>query len=352
MQGHDAEVPLPSRIRVFRANPMQWTPFADDDPPDAFKRVGVEFALHPLEADIILGLAARDLRPFGKMPKRFAIWTHEPRSDLHCRSPVRVPGVRQPVYVMNVHAGSLLTDNCHLMGEHKSPLDRDRCLRNFASKPFRAAILATYHRKRNPLRWYLKTRFSGVDPRTSLIQKADGSLLRDGRNVDLFQRRQALALYLQRMNFCDIYGRAWPRAVKISGESRFNDWETSKQAVLKNYAINLAFENTIVPHYVTEKIWDAIKAACLPVYHGTGNGIYDDFPQGSFIEAADKSVGSLAEEIMLMDLREACDRYEACLDVYQRVVREDRHQTSILSQDTRTAGFLATVMRQPAAFTS
>ena len=34
----------------------------------------------------------------------------------------------------------------------------------------------------------------------------------------------------------------------------------------------------------------AIKGACLPVYHGAGNCIYDDFPEGSFIEAAGKRI--------------------------------------------------------------
>jgi hypothetical protein len=118
----------------------------------------------------------------------------------------------------------------------------------------------------------------------------------------------------------------------------------AKQAVLNNYAINIAFENTIIPHYVTEKIWDAVKGACLPVYHGVGNGIYEDFPEGSFIEAAGKANGALAEEIIHMPRSEASDRYEACLAVYQRVVGEGRHQLSLAACRERTASFLQSVM--------
>jgi hypothetical protein len=153
-----------------------------------------------------------------------------------------------------------------------------------------------------------------------------------------------LALHLYRKGFCDIYGRYWPPWIRTSGPSRGQGRHHPKQVVLEKYAINIAFENTIIPHYVTEKIWDAIKGGCLPVYHGAGNGIHDDFPEGSFIEAADKTNEVLAEEIMQMPRSEASDRYEACLAVYQRVAGEDRHRLSLEACRERTAAFIQSVM--------
>ena len=41
-----------------------------------------------------------------------------------------------------------------------------------------------------------------------------------------------------------------------------------KQAAINNYLFYLAFENTIEPGYVTEKIYDALIAGTVPVYHG------------------------------------------------------------------------------------
>lgn len=339
----------PSEIRIFRAGPMPWFFFENDDPPEEFKRIGLRYVDGPEEADIIIGETARALRKFGTWQKRFAIWTAEPRFDLHRVPLVKVRKIDRPVHVMNVHTGTLYGDNYWFFARGDYPdLDRDSVLRAFASKPHRAVILATYHAKPDWLRWYYKARAWRQDRRTSLVATARGRLLRDGQDVDLFQRRQALALDLSRHGFCDIYGRRWPEKARIAGENRLGEWELAKQAILANYRFNIAFENTIVPHYVTEKIWDAIFGACLPVYHGTGTRIYEDFPAGSFIEAGEKKIAALAQEIRAIGPREAADRFEACLDTYLRIAREGRHKDSVRACCARTVAFLQEVMDSPA----
>ena len=104
--------------------------------------------------------------------------------------------------------------------------------------------------------------------------------IHNGRNIDLQEYRQELALLLQKWGFCDIYGSSWPASTTIEGTSREGAWWDAKREILENYAINIAFENTIIPNYVTEKIWDAVVCGCLPVYHGVDNGIYEIFPPG------------------------------------------------------------------------
>jgi hypothetical protein len=75
---------------------------------------------------------------------------------------------------------------------------------------------------------------------------------------------------------------------------------------------------------VTEKIWDAIKAACLPVYHGPGTGIYDDFRATASSKRTERPTRRSAQ-ITSMGRREAADRYETRLDVYLQILQEDRH---------------------------
>jgi hypothetical protein len=319
------------------------------EPPKALRRAGVEYVDDPQAADIIISRQGRSFLPYRSLPKRFVIWTHEPRYDLHFRSPVFAFGVRQPIHIMNIHTGDVVADNYLFMGQGGEPPDRDRCLRDFASKPWRAAMIATFIRKRNWLHGVLSRRRARRDMRASLVPHGNGSLILNSRNQDLYQRRQALALQLQRKGFCDIYGRQWPPNVKISGESRGDGWQGTKRDILKAYAVNIAFENTIVPHYVTEKIWDAIRNSCLPVYYGAGNRIYDDFPSGSFVEAADKTTAALADEIMHLGRSEAADRYQICLDTYLRIVREGRHRRSADALRERTAAFLVSVMQYPVA---
>ncbi len=59
-----------------------------------------------------------------------------------------------------------------------------------------------------------------------------------------------------------------------------------KIAFLRNFRFNIAFENTIMDGYVTEKITDAFAAGCIPIYYGDPS-IYQEFNKGSFINVAD-----------------------------------------------------------------
>jgi hypothetical protein len=332
-----------SRIRIFRADTMEWTPFSPDRPtPEEFSRAGIEYVGSPASAQIILARTLSQFRGLNTLPKQFAIWTSEPRFELHIVSPARVPGFARPVHIMNAYMGVHEDNYLHMWG-HDAPPDRDAALRAFAAKPLRAAMLATYY----PAGHFSERAIPMADPSGTLVQKSDGQLLRRGRDIDLTQRRQALALHLQRQGFCDIYGRDWPASAEVSGDSRHGDWPGTKQEILQNFAFNLAFENTIAEHYVTEKIWDAIKGACLPVYHGNGSGIYEDLPRGSFIEAAGKTNAALGKEIMTMGRREAADRYETCLDAYLTITRENRHRDSVGALLRRTVSFLQAIVPAP-----
>ena len=62
--------------------------------------------------------------------------------------------------------------------------------------------------------------------------------------------------------------------------------ECSKVEFIRNYKINLAFENGDSTNYVSEKIYQAFEAGVLPVYMGT-RGVSEAVPKGSYIDVAD-----------------------------------------------------------------
>jgi hypothetical protein len=56
-----------------------------------------------------------------------------------------------------------------------------------------------------------------------------------------------------------------------------------KNAVMRQYKFALAYENAVFPGYVTEKIFDAFFAGCVPIYLGAPN-VTDYIPAETFID--------------------------------------------------------------------
>jgi hypothetical protein len=71
-------------------------------------------------------------------------------------------------------------------------------------------------------------------------------------------------------------GGAIPPGTNASGKIEHN----------KQYKFAIAFENKQYPGYVTEKICDAYKSGCIPIYWGTPD-IIKDFNPSTFINAND-----------------------------------------------------------------
>lgn len=330
-------------MRIFRADPMVLTPFAGDDPAPEFRRGGMRYVSEPDAADIILACRLRHLWRYRRRRCRLAVWTDEPRWDVHTASPVRVRGFTPPVHIMNAYTGGIFTDN-YLFMKNMPAVDFDASMRAFAGKPWRAVMLATYRKRRDGAWSRIKRTLVGIIPHQRFAAHEYSPLRIGGRDIDLLQARQSLALHLQERGFCDIYGRGWPPDVRLRGESRLGAWREAKNAILENYGVNVALENTDISHYVSEKIWDAVREACLPVYHGASNGIYDDFPKGSFVEAAGRSAREIADEIMAMPPDERSGRYEACLRTYLRIIAEGRPQRAEAACRERAAGFIQGIM--------
>jgi hypothetical protein len=79
----------------------------------------------------------------------------------------------------------------------------------------------------------------------------------------------------------------------------------AKWAFLKEYKFNIAFENSSVPGYTTEKIVDAMIARCLPIYWGNPQ-IAEEFNTRSFLNYSDfPSEEALIDKIIELDQDDA-----------------------------------------------
>lgn len=86
----------------------------------------------------------------------------------------------------------------------------------------------------------------------------------------------------------------------------------TKHDMMRNHALYLAFENSIVPDYITEKLWGAYSAGTIPVYYGAPN-IKQLAPNNSFVDVTDfPSVHALAEHLNdILESKPLYDSYHA-----------------------------------------
>ncbi len=291
-------------IQVFRLTPMEGTPFDRQEryEMDYLNERGVSLTDRMKGADVLVSQhgfrRSLRLRLRWKLRPHLLIYTHEPRFNT-LSGHVSGWGLFKDVHVMNAYTGDIYLNNYNIYGQFAmdrpvAPVTEESCP---TLRRRKIALLAICRNDRQ--RW---------------------SLVRNGRELDLCYLRTQIGLEGHRLGKVDVFGKEWPDGVS-QRDSRFNaDWHEDKIATLERYHFNLCFENTNIRHYVSEKIWDSIKAHCLPVYYGEGNGIYDDFPADSFIDYARLgSPAALFDFVEHMDVREFRRRLNLCIDVYNRI---------------------------------
>jgi hypothetical protein len=121
-----------------------------------------------------------------------------------------------------------------------------------------------------------------------------------------------------------VIGNGWNEisGIKNSGfESGNINWWDSKLELLKGFRFNVALENTLWKHYVSEKIWHSIKAGCLPIYWGKDSSIYDTFPRDSFIDSSEfKNSDDLIDYTINLSYELWRERMEKCVKVYNESI--------------------------------
>jgi hypothetical protein len=133
----------------------------------------------------------------------------------------------------------------------------------------------------------------------------------------LVGRRPPSATDLDRPGFCSFvasnprgpernafFRRLYARRKIDSAGRHFNttgERLADKQSFLLRYRMNLAFENTRSPGYVTEKLVEPLLAGCVPIYWGAPD-VYRDFNPDCMINVADfPDFDSAIEHILAVD---------------------------------------------------
>ncbi|KAK9917201.1 hypothetical protein WJX75_001812 [Coccomyxa subellipsoidea] len=108
-------------------------------------------------------------------------------------------------------------------------------------------------------------------------------------------KRDSIVRYL--MTFPDLKIRSFGRCLNTEGQ--VNGTTESKIDIYRRHKICLVMENSIATDYVTEKLYDAFVAGCVPVYYGAPN-VEDLLPDpDSIIDCrAFGSTAALRKEIL------------------------------------------------------
>lgn len=283
--------------KIFFAEDMRGTPFLKQSRRVLALPEDVTIVDAAEDADVIIARYHYILADYFHLSRQYYLWTHEPP---WCQATEQeftdVSG--EHVHVSSAWNGDIYTDPLYYFQFSSPRMDADDLRALVAAKSKPCVLVASYRRKFD--------RYIGT------------------RNVDLCEYRQRIATELQtRYDFCDIFGKNWPGDVKISGESRNapgNSWHDVKLDILKDYAFNLCMENTLIENYVTEKIWDAYRSGCVPLYFGHGSGIQAVLREGSFVDCSEiTSISELHDRLSSMSVGQRFEMLQNAFDDMDKV---------------------------------
>lgn len=124
-----------------------------------------------------------------------------------------------------------------------------------------------------------------------------------GRNAP---KREEVVTALQKLYRVDSLGKCHrsevlPDTVKLRVGSNALETLQLKREAISNYLFYLAFENTIEPGYVTEKVFDALIAGTVPVYLGSSQDCRKMMPHPKaaiFLDDFNNDVQELAKYLV------------------------------------------------------
>lgn len=105
---------------------------------------------------------------------------------------------------------------------------------------------------------------------------------------EIYEERYKVINFFAPKDALDLYGPGWNKGGKTAEETEnikkiYKGFAENKHQTLQGYRFVFTFENAIFPGYITEKIFDAMFAGCVPVYFGAPD-ISDYIPAKCFID--------------------------------------------------------------------
>jgi alpha(1,3/1,4) fucosyltransferase len=164
---------------------------------------------------------------------------------------------------------------------------------------------------------------------------------------NLYEERVAIIRWFEREHpgQFDLYGGRWDRLYFTGGLSRLNyllqpvysrfpkrfkvrrfplhrGTVPDKNAVMRQYKFAVVYENAVFPGYVSEKIFDAFFAGCVPIYLGAPD-VTENIPAETFVDR--RNFGSHEELYRFLTSMPEKD-YLGYLQAIEDYVRGDRIQ--------------------------
>ena len=123
--------------------------------------------------------------------------------------------------------------------------------------------------------------------------------------------------YTSKLNKIDIYGNGWKNSCKT-------EWGRQKGHsinILKNYTFCLIVENCNVPGYVSEKLYDAWCAGCVPLYYGNADTV-EFIPKEMYIDLKLIKPENLQKKIDKMEIDEIKSQVEFIQEKRENLLRK------------------------------
>lgn len=276
--------------------------------PNQLRQIGLVETTAAKEADVIAAMHLDAFTPdLLAIDRLNIVWTPEPAHSLE-RVPFVVRG-EQKVHIFNLFNTNVVTDNFYFVQDretwpHLGPNAPEVDLRPIATE---ADCNVAFGSKRA----------------VAMMARKSFSCVFDGVEHSLCDTRNRFALEAHADGWLDIYGKKWPPGVALGVSRKEPDWRAIKIATFKDYNFVVCPENCVADYYLTEKVWDAIRANCLPIYAGADTA-YDSFPADSFVDLrAFDSAGDAFRFIEAMPFDEYRRRLNVLKEVYRTALATD-----------------------------
>lgn len=280
----------PRRCKVFMLKDFVPRVFEGKD--GFLERHNIEMVDEASAADILIGRRVRDFKPnYIALDRLNVVWTHEPFFAMNSVPVVRVDGC--DVHVFNLYNRNVYTDDFFdLRGKpvaHVAP----------------GALNVPFDNRRI----------------VAVMTRKEGVAIVGGTDRSLMETRERIAVDGHAAGGVDIFGGGWDEGIAL-GESRYvGDRRVVKAQILGGYNFNLCLENCLWDHYVTEKLWEAIAARCLPIYFASDTILQFPALDAGILVNRHADYAAIRRVIDGMTEGEFVDRLNTLIDFYNRSIQ-------------------------------
>tara|TARA_R100001163_G_C5067628_1_gene206911 strand:- start:1309 stop:2355 length:1047 start_codon:yes stop_codon:yes gene_type:complete len=314
-------------IKIF-LDKLLYSPFEFKHYIKQFKLKNIVIVKKAIDANIIASSYLTILKKWSqkyKKNKNYLLWTHEPYHDFTLKPLVSLKNGAH-IHIMNVYTGDVFTHNFRYF-YFKTQINWNGVLTKFRqiiNDPDKNKIIAlsTFYDEK----YYKNNPYTILPTRYKVIEKG------------------------YKENLVDVIGKNWnnhPFIKAVKNSRNDPDRRKSKLELLDNYCFNICLENTDFKYYVTEKIWEPIKAGCLPIYWGNST-IYQIFERDSFIDVkqwikehdVEEGISKMYNFINNISESEFMDRYRKCVQAFNKVIDKGHNNTQILKSHNLNINYL------------